>query len=73
MAPLSAYAEPIVRVSIEPQRVTQISRLSEGLRLLAQADPCVDLAVTVSNFLIFDCFTCVLIAVLRRACTLRCR
>uniref|UniRef100_A0A914XGQ5 Tr-type G domain-containing protein n=1 Tax=Plectus sambesii TaxID=2011161 RepID=A0A914XGQ5_9BILA len=41
LAPLQTYAEPIVRVSIEPKIPGQLDALCKGLKLLNQADPCV--------------------------------
>ena len=38
---LSQMAVPIVRVAIEPVRPTEMQDLIKGLKLLNQADPCV--------------------------------
>ncbi|CDW57738.1 elongation factor Tu GTP binding [Trichuris trichiura] len=38
---LKAYAEPIVRVSVEPQQASDLPTLISGLKLLSLADPCV--------------------------------
>ncbi len=38
---LSYMAVPIVRVAVEPARPTEMPQLIRGLRLLNQADPCV--------------------------------
>ncbi|XP_004343730.2 elongation factor Tu GTP binding domain containing 1 [Capsaspora owczarzaki ATCC 30864] len=38
-------AAPIVRVALEPQNLSQLAQLKEGLRLLNQADPCVEVLV----------------------------
>lgn len=43
--PVKASAEPIVRVSVEPERSGGLPALLKGLRLLRQADPCVRTAV----------------------------
>uniref|UniRef100_A0A5S6Q987 Ribosome assembly protein 1 n=1 Tax=Trichuris muris TaxID=70415 RepID=A0A5S6Q987_TRIMR len=36
-----AYAEPIVRISVEPQQASDLPALINGLKLLSLADPCV--------------------------------
>jgi ribosome assembly protein 1 len=38
---LSQMAVPIVRVAIEPARPNEMQELIKGLKLLNQADPCV--------------------------------
>lgn len=42
-------ASPIVRVAVEPANPTQMPQLVDGLRLLNQADPFVDVAVQESG------------------------
>lgn len=39
------HSAPIVRVALEPEDPTQMSALLEGLKLLNQADPCVEVFV----------------------------
>lgn len=51
---LSQMAVPIVRVAVEPVRPTEMQDLVRGLKLLNQADPCVQ--VLLFNFL-FICFS----------------
>jgi ribosome assembly protein 1 len=41
MAGISQDAHPILRVALEPENPTEMDKLVEGLRLLNQADPCV--------------------------------
>ena len=38
-------ASPIVRVAVEPARPTEMAQLEEGLRLLNQADPFVEVSM----------------------------
>lgn len=38
---LSQMAVPIVRVAVEPQKPSEMPELIRGLKLLNQADPCV--------------------------------
>ncbi|KAJ8296482.1 Elongation factor-like GTPase 1 [Rhodotorula toruloides] len=45
LAGVSNTAAPIVRVALEPQDPSEMSKLVEGLRLLRQADPCVETLV----------------------------
>ncbi|TNY23333.1 translation elongation factor 2 [Rhodotorula diobovata] len=45
LAGVSNTAPPIVRVALEPQDPSEMSKLVEGLRLLNQADPCVETLV----------------------------
>lgn len=42
---LGPQSPPIVRVALEPQDPSEMSKLVEGLRLLNQADPCVETLV----------------------------
>nr|XP_039271677.1 elongation factor-like GTPase 1 [Styela clava] len=42
---LSKDTAPIIRVAIEPKLLSQMNQLMEGLRLLNQADPCVQVLV----------------------------
>jgi ribosome assembly protein 1 len=42
MAGVNMEASPIVRVALEPEDPTEMDKLVEGLRLLNQADPCVE-------------------------------
>lgn len=42
MAGVKLESAPIVRVALEPEDPTEMSKLVEGLRLLNQADPCVE-------------------------------
>ena len=42
-------AKPIVRVAIEPQQPSQLALLVKGMRLLNQADPCVQVLVQESG------------------------
>ncbi|KAI8330977.1 hypothetical protein BC941DRAFT_475149 [Chlamydoabsidia padenii] len=41
MAGVSQDSHPILRVALEPENPTEMDKLVEGLRLLNQADPCV--------------------------------
>ncbi|ORX61992.1 P-loop containing nucleoside triphosphate hydrolase protein [Hesseltinella vesiculosa] len=41
----SAEAAPILRVALEPEDPTEMDKLVEGLRLLNQADPCVQVMI----------------------------
>jgi len=43
-APLALQGAPIVQVAVEPQQLGSLPRLEAGLRLLARADPSVDVA-----------------------------
>ncbi|BGP19017.1 hypothetical protein JCM10213_009274 [Rhodosporidiobolus nylandii] len=45
LAGVSNTAAPIVRVALEPQDPSEMPKLVEGLRLLNQADPCVETLV----------------------------
>ncbi|GAA5871870.1 hypothetical protein JCM8547_003293 [Rhodosporidiobolus lusitaniae] len=45
LAGVSNTAPPIVRVALEPQDPSEMPKLVEGLRLLNQADPCVETLV----------------------------
>ncbi|GAA5973293.1 hypothetical protein JCM11641_003056 [Rhodosporidiobolus odoratus] len=45
LAGVSNNAAPIVRVALEPQDPAEMPKLVEGLRLLNQADPCVETLV----------------------------
>ncbi|GJN88039.1 hypothetical protein Rhopal_000995-T1 [Rhodotorula paludigena] len=45
LAGVSQTSAPIVRVALEPQDPSEMSKLVEGLRLLNQADPCVETLV----------------------------
>ncbi|GAA5841396.1 hypothetical protein JCM9279_000637 [Rhodotorula babjevae] len=45
LAGVTNTAPPIVRVALEPQDPSEMSKLVEGLRLLNQADPCVETLV----------------------------
>ncbi|KAM0756504.1 translation elongation factor 2 [Meredithblackwellia eburnea MCA 4105] len=45
LAGVSNTAAPIVRVALEPKDPSQMSKLVDGLRLLNQADPCVETLV----------------------------
>ncbi|GAA6010895.1 hypothetical protein JCM11491_004589 [Sporobolomyces phaffii] len=45
LAGVSQNSAPIVRVALEPQDPSEMSKLVEGLRLLNQADPCVETLV----------------------------
>ncbi|KAG1470378.1 hypothetical protein G6F56_002721 [Rhizopus delemar] len=42
MAGVQLESSPIVRVALEPEDPTEMDKLVEGLRLLNQADPCVE-------------------------------
>ncbi|KAI7892627.1 P-loop containing nucleoside triphosphate hydrolase protein [Mucor mucedo] len=42
MAGVQMQSSPIVRVALEPEDPTEMDKLVEGLRLLNQADPCVE-------------------------------
>jgi ribosome assembly protein 1 len=42
MAGVKMESSPIVRVALEPEDPTEMDKLVEGLRLLNQADPCVE-------------------------------
>lgn len=43
---MRAQSTPLVRVSLEPKNTAELPLLKRGLRLLNQADPCVELVVT---------------------------
>lgn len=45
LAGVTLESAPIVRVALEPADPSEINKLSEGLRLLNQADPCVEVLV----------------------------
>ncbi|GAA5954470.1 hypothetical protein JCM8115_004599 [Rhodotorula mucilaginosa] len=45
LAGVTNTSPPIVRVALEPQDPSEMSKLVEGLRLLNQADPCVETLV----------------------------
>ncbi|CAG8449795.1 15490_t:CDS:10 [Acaulospora morrowiae] len=45
LASVTSESSPIVRVALEPKDPSEISKLIEGLRLLNQADPCVEVLV----------------------------
>lgn len=45
LAGVTNTSPPIVRVALEPQDPSEMSKLIEGLRLLNQADPCVETLV----------------------------
>ncbi|GAA5814411.1 hypothetical protein MFLAVUS_007907 [Mucor flavus] len=45
MAGVEMQSSPIVRVALEPEDPTEMDKLVEGLRLLNQADPCVEVMV----------------------------
>lgn len=45
LAGVQRQATPIVRVALEPRNAGDMSKLVEGLRLLNQADPCVEVLV----------------------------
>ncbi|CAK0786123.1 hypothetical protein CVIRNUC_009336 [Coccomyxa viridis] len=45
LAPMLFQASPIVRVAVEPARPTEMAQLEEGLRLLNQADPFVEVSM----------------------------
>ncbi|GAA5901984.1 GTPase RIA1 [Sporobolomyces salmoneus] len=45
LAGVTQNSAPIVRVALEPQDPSEMSKLVEGLRLLNQADPCVETLV----------------------------
>ncbi|GAA5969995.1 hypothetical protein JCM3765_007272, partial [Sporobolomyces pararoseus] len=45
LAGVNQNSAPIVRVALEPQDPSEMSKLVEGLRLLNQADPCVETLV----------------------------
>ncbi|ESO91714.1 hypothetical protein LOTGIDRAFT_122006 [Lottia gigantea] len=42
---MSFESKPIVRVAVEPDQASNMQAVSEGLRLLNQADPCVEVCV----------------------------
>ncbi|ORY76105.1 GTPase Ria1 [Protomyces lactucae-debilis] len=42
LAGVSMSSAPIVRIALEPENPTDLPKLMEGLRLLNQADPCVE-------------------------------
>ena len=58
---LSIEARPIVRVAVEPVHPADMPALARGMRLLNQADPCVETLVqetgTLSSFLCLSNFT----------------
>ncbi|XP_047140599.1 elongation factor-like GTPase 1 isoform X1 [Hydra vulgaris] len=43
--PIPLEAKPIVRVAVEPRQPSQLHRLVGGMKLLNQADPCVEVLV----------------------------
>ena len=43
--PIPLEAKPIVRVAVEPKQPSQLHRLVGGMKLLNQADPCVEVLV----------------------------
>ncbi|PKC16858.1 P-loop containing nucleoside triphosphate hydrolase protein [Rhizophagus irregularis] len=45
LAGVSMESAPIVRVALEPAEPSEMGKLTEGLRLLNQADPCVEVLV----------------------------
>ncbi|RHZ72134.1 hypothetical protein Glove_245g13 [Diversispora epigaea] len=45
LAGVTTETSPIVRVALEPEDPSEINKLIEGLRLLNQADPCVEVLV----------------------------
>ncbi|KAI9304322.1 hypothetical protein BJ944DRAFT_240655 [Cunninghamella echinulata] len=45
MAGVAMDSQPILRVALEPEDPTEMDKLVEGLRLLNQADPCVQVMV----------------------------
>ncbi|KAK4046864.1 Cytoplasmic GTPase/eEF2-like protein (ribosomal biogenesis) [Microbotryomycetes sp. JL201] len=45
LAGVSTNAAPIVRVALEPEEPSEMPKLVEGLRMLNQADPCVETLV----------------------------
>ena len=47
---MTQMAVPIVRVAVEPARPTEMNALRQGLKLLNQADPCVQV---ISIYLVF--------------------
>ncbi|CDO93636.1 unnamed protein product [Kluyveromyces dobzhanskii CBS 2104] len=46
LAGMNFHSQPIVRVALEPANPTHMNRLVHGLKLLNQADPCVETYVT---------------------------
>lgn len=46
LAGVNFNSQPIVRVALEPTDPTQMNRLEHGLKLLNQADPCVETYIT---------------------------
>jgi ribosome assembly protein 1 len=46
---LSQMVVPIVRVAVEPARPSEMPELIKGLKLLNQADPCVQVTSFISN------------------------
>ena len=42
---MSLEAKPIVRVAVEPKQPSQLHMLVAGMKLLNQADPCVQVLV----------------------------
>ncbi|KAK7516443.1 P-loop containing nucleoside triphosphate hydrolase protein [Phyllosticta citriasiana] len=49
LAGVSLLAQPIVRVALEPENPTDLSKMVAGLKLLEQADPCVEYEVLESG------------------------
>ncbi|XP_060797104.1 elongation factor-like GTPase 1 isoform X1 [Neoarius graeffei] len=47
--PLNFEATPIVRVAIEPKHPSEMPKLVQGMRLLNQADPCVEVLIQESG------------------------
>jgi ribosome assembly protein 1 len=45
-------SSPIVRVAIEPENISDFSRLNEGLKLLNQADPSVEVLIQETGFIL---------------------
>eukprot|EP00736_Rhodelphis_marinus_P004080 Rmarinus@m.18833 len=46
LRPLTLQALPIMRVAVEPRKPADMKKLTRGLRLLHQSDPCVETLVT---------------------------
>ncbi len=53
---LSQMVVPIVRVAVEPARPSEMPELKRGLKLLNQADPCVQVSFVFPKLFLEMCF-----------------
>ena len=54
-SPLSFDIAPILRVALEPVRISELDGLIKGIKLLAQADPCVQVGIEDSGENVIYC------------------